>query len=478
MIWLAKRVWRFFGFSGVWIGPGETVPTEVVFLRMLGFVYFIVIAVGTSTARTHPALHGRGLAVLLALISLVVGILVAYPRVSVGPRMRLAALALITAAAAVLAAIQPNGLWEVTPYYVAIVAAMRLDSKLAVWVLGLNLITLGAVAAFSAHWGGVLGTLVGAVPWFLVMRQMRRMREQNIALEASQAAEARAAAAAERGRVAREMHDVLAHTLSALALQLETTRLLAHDRGVDPDVSRAIDQAHGLAAGGLEEARRAISTARGDPLPGPERVRSLAEAVSEQSGLPVTVDVWGEPRELAADARLAVYRTAQEALTNVRRHATPDRVEVRLDYRDDAVALVVEDHGAVAAAAPAGAGYGLAGMRERAASVGGAIEAGPRAAGGFRVAARLPVPRPKPPAVAAEDSGNSGTHVADEAIGRNEDPTTAPSGSQEPGGAEVSGEAGMPEAGMPEAGMPGEVGETETGAREVAAGGPARAGES
>ena len=389
MIWLAKRVWRFFGFSGVWIGPGETVPTEVVFLRMLGFVYFIVIAVGTSTARTHPALHGRGLAVLLALISLVVGILVAYPRVSVGPRMRLAALALITAAAAVLAAIQPNGLWEVTPYYVAIVAAMRLDSKLAVWVLGLNLITLGAVAAFSAHWGGVLGTLVGAVPWFLVMRQMRRMREQNIALEASQAAEALAAAAAERGRVAREMHDVLAHTLSALALQLETTRLLAHDRGVDPDVSRAIDQAHGLAAGGLEEARRAISTARGDPLPGPERVRSLAEAVSEQSGLPVTVDVWGEPRELAADARLAVYRTAQEALTNVRRHATPDRVEVRLDYRDDAVALVVEDHGAVAAAAPAGAGYGLAGMRERAELLGGTLVAEPTG-DGFRVQLVLP----------------------------------------------------------------------------------------
>jgi signal transduction histidine kinase len=221
------------------------------------------------------------------------------------------------------------------------------------------------------------------------MRQMRRMREQNIALEASQAAEARAAAAAERGRVAREMHDVLAHTLSALALQLETTRLLAHDRGVDPDVSRAIDQAHGLAAGGLEEARRAISTARGDPLPGPERVRSLAEAVSEQSGLPVTVDVWGEPRELAADARLAVYRTAQEALTNVRRHATPDRVEVRLDYRDDAVALVVEDHGAVAAAAPAGAGYGLAGMRERAELLGGTLVAEPTG-DGFRVQLVLP----------------------------------------------------------------------------------------
>jgi signal transduction histidine kinase len=188
------------------------------------------------------------------------------------------------------------------------------------------------------------------------------------------------------------MHDVLAHTLSALALQLESTRLLAHDRGVDSDVSRAIDQAHGLAAGGLEEARRAISAARGDALPGPERVRSLAEAVAEQSGLPVTVDVRGEPRELPADARLAVYRTAQEALTNVRRHATPDRIEVRLDYRSDAVALVVEDHGAAAAAAAVscdGAGYGLTGMRERAELLGGTLEAEPTE-DGFRVQLVLP----------------------------------------------------------------------------------------
>jgi signal transduction histidine kinase len=199
------------------------------------------------------------------------------------------------------------------------------------------------------------------------------------------------------------MHDVLAHTLSALALQLESTRLLAHDRGVDPDVSRALDQAHGLAASGLEEARRAISAARGDALPGPERVRSLAEAVAEQSGVPVNVDVRGEARELPADARLAVYRTAQEALTNIRRHAKPDHVEVRLDYRDDAVTLVVEDHGALGAdaidvgggglataIAPVGAGWGLTGMRERAELLGGTLVAEPTG-DGFRVKLWLPV---------------------------------------------------------------------------------------
>jgi len=421
MIWLGKRVWRFFS-SANWAGPrdqvwtfgDQRVPPEVAFLRMIGFGYFVLIVVGTATTRTHPALHGRGIAVTLALIVLVVAVVIANPRASVTPQTRIGALALVTVAAAVLAAVQPNGLWEATPYYVAIVAAVRLDRRVALWVLGLNLVVLGSVAGLSNHWGDALGTLVGAVPWFLVMRQMRRMREQNIALEASQAAEALAAAAAERGRLAREMHDVLAHTLSALALQLESTRLLANDRGVDPEVLRAIDQAHGLAASGLEEARRAISTARGDALPGPERVRSLAAAVSEQSGLPVTVDVRGEPRDLPADARLAVYRTAQEALTNVRRHAKPDRVEVRLDYRDDAVALEIEDHGSVVMAsggggalggdgvgapggdgggaavlADVGVGYGLTGMRERAELLGGTLVAEPTP-DGFRVRLVLP----------------------------------------------------------------------------------------
>jgi signal transduction histidine kinase len=393
MAWLPKRIWRYFSAPGVWATSNEPVSPELVFLRMLGLGYLVLIIVATVTTRTRPDLHGRGLVVMLALITLVVSLVVNNPRAfDRQMRIRLAAFAVTTIAAGVLAAVQPNGLWEATPYFVAVVAAMRLPSKLAVWTLGLNLVVLGTVGALSNHWGQAVGTLIGAVPWFLVMRQVRRMREQNIALEDSQAAEARAAAAAERGRLAREMHDVLAHTLSALALQLESTRLLAHDRGVDSDVSRAIDQAHGLAAGGLEEARRAISAARGDALPGPERVRSLAEAVAEQSGLPVTVDVRGEPRELPADARLAVYRTAQEALTNVRRHATPDRIEVRLDYRSDAVALVVEDHGA-AAAAPAvsgdGAGYGLTGMRERAELLGGTLEAEPTD-DGFRVQLVLP----------------------------------------------------------------------------------------
>jgi signal transduction histidine kinase len=228
------------------------------------------------------------------------------------------------------------------------------------------------------------------------MRLLHQLALQRNELSESRAAEARAAAAAERGRLAREMHDVLAHSLSALALQLESTRLLARDRGVDETVTRGLDQAHHLAVSGLQEARRAIATARGDELPGPERIGVLADAFEEQSGLPVAVDVQGQPRELAPDARLAVYRTAQEALTNVRRHAAAERVEVKLAYQSEGTVLVIEDHACPGTPPPAalsitgnGNGYGLAGMRERAELLGGELLAEPTD-DGFRVELRLP----------------------------------------------------------------------------------------
>ncbi len=253
---------------------------------------------------------------------------------------------------------------------------------------------LTAVATAAGHGAAAVSVLVGAVPWFLVMRLMRRSREQHLMLVASQEGEARAVAAAERGRLAREMHDVLAHSLSALSLQLETTRLLARDRGADADVARGLDQAHSLAVAGLEEARRAIAAARGDELPGPERLGALAEAFGEQSGLPVSVEVLGEPRDLAPDARLAVYRTAQEALTDVRRHAAAERVRLALEYGPQCTVLVVEDHAGAGTPPPAelalaGSGYGLTGMRERAELLGGQLLAAPTD-DGFRVELRLP----------------------------------------------------------------------------------------
>jgi signal transduction histidine kinase len=348
----------------------------------------------TFATHPYPRLHGRDAVVLASFVAAVAAAIAAHPaRTDVPKRQVVLALIGVVVAAGVLGSAQPHGVWVVGPYYVVIVAALKLDRRTA-WLM-----FAWAVVPFVLgylHKGQVAGAatfLSGIVPWFLAMRLLRYVSDQRDELQASRAAEARAAAAAERGRLGREMHDVLAHSLSALALQLETTRLLARERGAGDEITQAVDKAHHLAVTGLEEARRAIAAERGDALPGPERIGALADAFKEQSGLPVAVEVRGEPRELAPEARLAVYRTAQEALTNVRRHATAERVNVRLDYGPNSTVLVVEDHAVPGAPPPAPisptGGYGLTGMRERAELLGGQLLASPTRSG-FRVELRLP----------------------------------------------------------------------------------------
>jgi signal transduction histidine kinase len=388
---------RLYGwFTSSKITPGERAPVEAILARAFGLASLTLFIVGTITNRPRPGLHGNGLVVLLAaLVVLASAAATRFHKAEVPAWQRIAALLAVSAGGAVLASKQPNGIWEAVAYFVAIIASLRLDRRagITIVVLSIAILTVGGITAHRS--GAVIGTAFGAIPWFLIMRLFRVMRDQRDEIQAARVGEAQAAADAERGRVAREMHDVLAHTLSALALQLESTRLLARDRNADPDVARAVDQAHHLAASGLQEARRAIATTRGDELPGPERLGALADAFGEQSGLPVEIEVSGEPRDLAPEARLAVYRTAQEALTNVSRHATAERVEMRLVYLPASTVLVVEDHAVPGAPPPvslglAGDGFGLTGMRERAELLGGELLAAPTQEG-FRVELRLPV---------------------------------------------------------------------------------------
>jgi signal transduction histidine kinase len=286
------------------------------------------------------------------------------------------------------------GLWPDGPLLVALIAAWWLARSTAVAVFACSVAVVATAAGIEGRPGNVVSILFTAVPWFLVMRLLRELAAQRNELRASRKAEAEAAVLAERARLAREIHDVLAHSLSALALHLESTRLVAAQDGADNELTRAIDHAHQLAANGLQEARGAVAAARGDELPGPDRLAVLAEDFTHQSGLPVAVAVHGEPRRLEPDARLAVYRTAQEALTNIRRHATPERVAIDLSYLPQSTVLVVEDRATAGASLPpvasaAGAGYGLTGMRERAELLGGELRVEPTA-GGFRVELRLP----------------------------------------------------------------------------------------
>jgi signal transduction histidine kinase len=366
-----------------------SVPREP--LSIFGTLAMTLIVVATLLTEPRPFDDAW---VAVGVVGLVAGIVVSLPR-CVAAWRTIAGLVLVAASACLLIRVQPEGVAFGALYYVVIMSALRLDLVPALALSGAAVAAGAAMVAQEADdpAGAVISIVLSVIPWFLVIRLLGEMYEGRERAEGlveelreSRAAAAESAAAAERGRVAREMHDVLAHSLSALALQLEGTRLLARNRGADPEVVEGIERAHHLAAEGLAEARAAIGALRGDELPGPERLLQLAEAFGDTCRLTVT----GTPRELPSEARLAIYRTAQEALTNVLRHSAADRVEVSLAY-EEGTRLVVEDHGP-GAPVTVGAradGYGLTGMRERAELLGGRLTAEPTA-DGFRVELWLP----------------------------------------------------------------------------------------
>jgi signal transduction histidine kinase len=373
-------------------------------LRIVGFVSLAVIVISVLAVEPKPGVSGDGPLVALGLVLLVAGVAGSLPQRALPDGRRVAALLVAAAGSCLLYAVQPQSAGFAGIYYVVVIAGIRLPSRLGLAVaggaLGAEVLVMALTGGDDAG-GAIVGLLFSVVPWFLVMRLVRRLLERGREAEAlveelreSRAAHAESVALAERSRVARDMHDVLAHTLSALALQLEGARLLARDRGAAPEVVAAVERAHHLAAGGLAEARQAIAALRGDELPGPERLPALADAFGEHAHATCTLDVTGEPRELGSEARLALYRTAQEALTNVRRHSAADRVEIALRYADEGTTLVVQDFGPGApVTVPSGsdgvAGYGLTGMRERAELLGGRLSAEPTA-DGFRVELWLP----------------------------------------------------------------------------------------
>jgi signal transduction histidine kinase len=263
-------------------------------------------------------------------------------------------------------------------------------------ILGIAYLVVDVVATGGGLNLGTGFTALGLAFAFLLTLSVRRVREEReraeallVELKGSRDAQVQAAALGERTRIARDIHDVLAHTLSALAVQLESTRMLVEQRPGDPAAIAAIERAHRLAREGLDETRRAVGALRGETLPGPQGLGRLAAEFSSASGVPCEVQVSGAPRALASDAQLAVYRTAQEALTNVRKHARATQVEVRLGYSESGTELVIENDDGQHEPKFASTGYGLVGMRERAELLGGTFEAGP-VAHGFRVRLWLP----------------------------------------------------------------------------------------
>ncbi len=226
------------------------------------------------------------------------------------------------------------------------------------------------------------------------------LQERNRHLEVEREQRDALAAADERARIAREMHDLIAHHLTVVVALSEG---LARSGEITSDRSRqAVTTTVTMARAALEETRRLLGTMPRDEGQGGQRqaapdLRSLDGLVSQvrATGLPVTLEVEGEPPgELASSGlQLTVYRLVQEALTNSMKHAQgATRTVVRLQYRRDAIALSIEDDG-LAPGAPAkdGTGRGIMGMRQRVQSFGGTIEAGPNAAGGWKVSAGFPL---------------------------------------------------------------------------------------
>lgn len=206
-------------------------------------------------------------------------------------------------------------------------------------------------------------------------------------------AQQEAAVLGERNRLARELHDVLAHSLSGLSIQLAGAALLAQKSAADPRLTEQIRLAQASAHEGMENAKRAVETLHEDALPGPADLPALLDRTRDMTGLAIDYRVLGAPRPMNPIAGLALYRTVQESVTNVVRHAgrgASARVLVEWDS-DQAVVEIVDHGGDGRSAGLASGGHGLPGLRERADQLGGRFEAGPYD-GGWRVRLTMPAP--------------------------------------------------------------------------------------
>ena len=256
-------------------------------------------------------------------------------------------------------------------------------------LLGLCIVVLLLVMALVAGIGRRESTLL-AEQRELALAAATRAQEEHI----------RAAALAERARIARDVHDALAHSLSALAVQLQGARLMVLRDGAPPDTLAQIERAQRLATDGLAEARRAVSALRADPVTLAAGLRALVDTYPRAE---LALDVAGEDgvgtggsagagtesEDLTPADRETVLRVAQEALSNARKHAPDAPVRVTLRRDAAAVELTVRDRPGTPPAGPRADGYGLLGMAERAALIGAEWGAGPTE-DGWQVRLRIP----------------------------------------------------------------------------------------
>jgi signal transduction histidine kinase len=355
----------------------------------------------------HPSASGRGLVVLICFVVCVVAWIVwtIWPN-----RDRITAdVYVLAVAGGVLAGAAPDTAASGFVFVAVASAGVRVDLERAFLLVALGAVALAAaVLAYDGSALGLLAYTLGFIATALAAsasRQARVRAEQAELLLAqtqrSHEEQMRSARLEESTRIAREIHDVLAHTLAGLTIQLEaTSSLIEHGADTDTVLAR-VQRAHALAREGLEETRQAVGALRGESVPAPAGIEALVADYRANADGRADLNLDGDTARLTGPTGQAVLRVVQEALTNVRKHAPGADVTVAVHAGNgpaDQVVLLVEDrHPAAppavlrAGLANAGGGYGLQGMRERAQLLGGTLDAG-AAGDGWRVELRLPPP--------------------------------------------------------------------------------------
>lgn len=287
-------------------------------------------------------------------------------------------------------------IFNILSFLAVVAAGSDLGLGIGLTVTGLGIVATVATGLVSG--AGAIVTVGYSGVQVLAFTFGRNLQGNRVhAQQADQLREeqARTATLDERTRIAREIHDVLAHSLGALGLQIQLARALLTDQH---DEARAVDvltQAQRMANDGLNETRRAIHVLRGETLPLADGLAALSASHQQYHGAQVIFKVSGDVRPLPPDAQLAITRTAQEALVNSAKHAPRQPVEMHLDYADTSTSLTVRNpldasgHAHKPQLATANGRYGLAGMRERLLLLHGTLSAGPDG-GEWVVAATVP----------------------------------------------------------------------------------------
>jgi len=373
---------------------------------LIRVVALALIVLSVANSRHHPGFHGRGLviSVLLAVSAF------AWLWWAVRPSSERITpeLWVMAVAGGLLCGASPGSAASAFVFVAVVAAGIRVELVTAKWVAvaGTAALAIGDIVYHNVGLGLLaytLGFAASALAASNSRQSVERAEQAELLLaqtQRSQEEQLRAARLEESARIAREIHDVLAHALAGLTIQLEATTSLIEQGADRSELLARVQRAHELARDGLRETRLAVGALRGDLMSAPAGIEALVTDYRSGTGAEAALTIDGDTRRLAGPRGQAVLRVIQEALTNVRKHAPGAAVAVIVHagtQPGEEVVVTIEDRAPVPSLAPAsagslaasGGGYGLAGMRERARGLGGTVNAG-ASADGWRVELRLP----------------------------------------------------------------------------------------